>query len=264
MIYFSPTGTTKKIISAIANGTKIQTLEFINITHLKVREKPLPVITSDVVIIGIPVYGMRIPNILKSPLRTLIGTGQPIVLVTVYGNIGPGIALRELGVLVEKRGFHVIAAASFIGEHSLSHHNLPIAQGRPDDKDLVKAQEFGNKIVEKLKEYHNIDKILKPEIRGTISFIERISPKNSAKLITKQPAVDINLCKRCGVCIEVCPIAAIDIKTLKINEKICFRCFACVKHCPENARNIVIKKKLFMMRILKNRSKNRRIPVISL
>ena len=45
----------------------------------------------------------------------------------------------------------VIAGATFIGEHSYSTDEHPIAAGRPNDSDLALATEFGTQIIEKIK-----------------------------------------------------------------------------------------------------------------
>ena len=61
-----------------------------------------------------------------------------------------GVALQEMAAIVSERGFHVVAGAAFIGEHSFSHDKLPLAAGRPDPQDLQTAQSFGAQVVSKL------------------------------------------------------------------------------------------------------------------
>ncbi|OBR95503.1 MULTISPECIES: 4Fe-4S binding protein [Clostridium] len=59
-IYFSPTGTTKKIINSIVKGMKIINNKIIDLTLPKVREAGVPLIDGDIVLIGVPVYEEKI------------------------------------------------------------------------------------------------------------------------------------------------------------------------------------------------------------
>ena len=75
-----------------------------------------------------PVYEEKIPEIIYSFLTNLIGNKKQVVLVGVYGNIGDGIVLNELDFIAKNSGFKVVAAGSFIGEHSFSTKEIPIAE----------------------------------------------------------------------------------------------------------------------------------------
>ncbi|MGB7606718.1 MAG: flavodoxin domain-containing protein, partial [Lutisporaceae bacterium] len=94
VIYFSPTGTTKDILYAIAKGMDINSPRIIDITFPNIRNTNISSIDEDMLIIGVPVYEERIPKILYPFLNTLKGNKKPVVLVAVYGNIGDGIVLN--------------------------------------------------------------------------------------------------------------------------------------------------------------------------
>ena len=68
-------------------------------------------------------------------------------MIVVYGNREYDDALLELSKLMTGKGFKVISAAAFIGEHSFSNRSFPIAENRPDDRDLVKASEYGSAFI---------------------------------------------------------------------------------------------------------------------
>jgi uncharacterized protein (DUF362 family)/NAD-dependent dihydropyrimidine dehydrogenase PreA subunit len=58
--------------------------------------------------------------------------------------------------------------------------------------------------------------------------------KNS---LTARPVPDLQLCKRCGICIEACPPQAMEIRgdKLQIDYQRCIRCFCCQELCPHGA-----------------------------
>ena len=254
-IYFSPTGTTKKIINSIVKGMGIVNNKIIDLTLPKVREAAVPLIDGDIVLIGVPVYEEKIPEIVYPFLTNLKGNGKPVVLISVYGNIGDGIVLNELDFITQKSGFKLIAAGSFIGEHSFSTDEIPIAPNRPNNEDLNKAEEFGKSIMEKIQNKNKLKDTSIKIPQGKIPLIAKIVPKNSARLFTKTPYADMSKCSCCYVCVKLCPMSAIVKETLEIDEKQCLRCFCCVKRCPKKARKIIYKPRFLVSKVLtmKNR-----------
>lgn len=263
-IYFSPTNTTQQIIEAISKGLEIKNNRTINLTKPKVRQNFKLDIDSinELLIIGVPVYEERIPEVIEKSLANLSGQGQPVILIVLYGNIGEGIALKQLKTLVEENEFNVIGAGSFIGEHSFSNNELKIAKGRPDKDDFKKAIYFGKEIIRKIKTSNNIENFAELDIQGKLPLIAKILPRNSAKIFAEKPKVNNKKCSRCGICVNACPVGAIDKKELKINDDICLRCFACVKKCPKEARKIDFKKSLLVKFILRKKGKIRKEPKI--
>ncbi|HEX3048265.1 MAG TPA: EFR1 family ferrodoxin [Bacillota bacterium] len=264
IVFFSPTGTTKKILLAINQGLQIANPRIIDFTSVAARQTSLDRFEEDLVIIGVPVYEERIPEVVTSNLEKLRGKAQPVILVAVYGNIGYGITLQELNHLAESNGFTVIAAASYIGEHSFSTPELPIAPGRPDADDLEHAKNFGRLIKEKLNKIDDLSHIEKLTLPGHLPLMARILPKNSASLFSKDPESIKDRCNHCRLCVKHCPVSAIHSDTLQVNSNICLRCFACVKKCPKKARAIIFKKRWLVSRVLKAQSRKRRNPEIFL
>ncbi len=260
-IYFSPTNTTKEVVLEISNNLNISKRRDLDLNKAELRENfNLNITKDELLIIGVPVYEERIPQILEEPLKKLKGAGQPVVLIALYGNIGAGIALKQLQSLMTKARFNVIAAASFIGEHSFSTEEFPIALGRPDQKDLERAKLFANKISKKMKERTTSSKNKKLQINGTLPLIAKILPRDSAKKFAKKPQLDPKKCDACNICFHLCPVEAISKDNLEINDNLCLRCFACVKKCPQQARRIRFKKEVFVKLFLKHKSKERQEP----
>lgn len=107
-------------------------------------------IKDSITIIAVPVYAGRVAPIALQRLRRLRGNNAPAILITVYGNRDYEDALVELRDETIQLGFTPLAAGAFIGEHSYSRPNMPIAEGRPDITDLQTAEQFGKDCLTKL------------------------------------------------------------------------------------------------------------------
>lgn len=230
LIYFSPTGTTQKILKEIAKQITGNIDLEVNLTLLS-EGKGDSTVTSDVVLIGMPVYKGRIPEEALDRLKGMQGNNTPTILVVMYGNREYEDAMLELSDVATAVNFNVMGAAAFIGEHSYSTAEFPLAVGRPDQADLLKAKSFALKIMEKLKDTTKSDSDQKLKIPGDFPYKDPpTSPPASPEIIEEK-------CGVCGVCKDVCPVNAIDIgETIQTNSSICIWCCACVKACPSEAR----------------------------
>lgn len=136
-----------------------------------------------------------------------------------------------------KNGGIPIACAAYIGEHSFSNSETPIAAGRPDADDLIRAELFGEKIRGKILSLPSINHIADITIHGNYPYIDMIDSKKRLSSVDFI-AVD-NSCSQCGVCAQHCPVGAIDSEnSASIDTKKCILCRACIKECTVNARTI--------------------------
>ncbi len=226
LIYFSPTNTTKTVVGQIAKGIGIEQVVQIDLTKDIIRQNE---IKDSVVIFGVPVYRGRIPVEASEQLQKIKGVNSKAVLVAVYGNREFDDTLVELKDITEENGFKTIAAAAFIGEHSFSTDQLPIAVNRPDASDLQKAEQFGKNLKNLLESTSNFEKII--DIPGNRPY------KELGVLPDVAPVTDNHKCDKCGVCVDVCPTNAISINNMIITDSTaCVLCCACVKYCPNEAR----------------------------
>ena len=83
--YFSPTGTTKRTLRAVAEGFGCSELSETDWGDPKSRAAILKTGPDELVIAGMPVYYGRIPSLFHEGLP-LHGEGTPFVPVAVYGN----------------------------------------------------------------------------------------------------------------------------------------------------------------------------------
>ena len=226
LIYFSPTGTTEKIVKSIANGLGREIVSEISLTILNGKSENNT--ESGIAVIGAPVYAGRIPETFINRFKKFNGNGKHAVIAVVYGNRAFDDALLELEELCEDNNFKVIAACAFIGEHSFSTGDKPLAPGRPDMNDLKKAERFGNAAAEKLRS----DNFNKPEIPGNYPYRKGTSKGGAA------PVTDNDKCIKCGKCVEVCPESLIELKeSIYTDDSGCIKCCACIKVCPESVRS---------------------------
>ncbi len=232
LAYFSPTRTTQQVVNGIAAGIHAKSVTRIDLTPPSAEERGVRTIREDLAILGAPVYGGRIPVPAVARLQELKATNTPAVVVVVYGNRAYEDALLELRDLTVARGFKPVAGGAFIGEHSFDTDDTPIARGRPDEQDLKTAWALGALIRAALEEYGDPRDIPPLQVPGTSPYKERGHSLEGISPITRE-----DHCTLCGMCVEVCPTAALTMNTRVMTKpEACIRCCACVKHCPTHAR----------------------------
>ena len=86
-VYFSPTGTTKTVITHLVKCITTLLPEVVTDFTLPSGRKKVPDIReSELAIVGLPVYAGRLPNLLLNYLTTWQSNGAWAVPVVVYGN----------------------------------------------------------------------------------------------------------------------------------------------------------------------------------
>lgn len=223
-VFFSATGTTKRVVGELAGkiGGKAKAIDLAR--HPLASRLDIP--AADVLIAGVPVYSGRVPAAAMRSVRNLRGKDTPAVAVAVYGNRDYDDALLELADALEENGFAVVAGAAFVGQHALFPK---VAEGRPDAADLAAIGTFARLCGAAL-------------AAGTAKRelgIKGNRPYREAQPVPLKPTIDSS-CTHCGVCVAACPVKALTLdrgrRAIGRDDAACISCAACVRACPTGAQ----------------------------
>ena len=243
-IYFSATGTSKKVVLAISQSIAT---EFVveDITFQSLQNTTYA--TNDLLCVAVPVYGGGVAPVALKRWEAIRGNNTPAVVVVVYGNRNFERAAVQMSDFLAERGFITIAVAAFVGEHSYSTEQYPIAVGRPAEGDINDAKHFGQLVKEKLAtgiESVDVSALQCPDsgeenVKAFVEFVKGYQAEQAKNPIKLLPITDEDRCVMCGVCVDVCPMEAIDRENVSVvDSTLCIKCCACVKECPKEAKTL--------------------------
>ena len=225
LVYFSATYTTRQVCRGIARhlGDDVQEYDITNNAPSDIIDIP----ANDVILVGMPVYCGRIPEMAAERLQHFRGNQTKAIIVAVYGNREFDDALLEMKNILADVDFKTVAAAAFIGRHCI----FPVvATHRPDADDEKKMEEFATLCQPLLK-------------KDNSELAEIVVPGNPDYCPHKHVPfcpVPNEDCSNCGTCAQLCPTGAISLTDVsEVNSELCLACGRCIVVCPENARNFV-------------------------
>lgn len=222
--YFSPCGTTKKAVCTIGEVWQMPTTQW-DMTPLSAECTTLKLAQDDLLILGVPSFGGRVPEIAMQRIQQLQGNHTPAIAVVTYGNRAFDDTFAELQDGLQAQGFCVVAGIAAVTQHSIMPQ---FGNGRPNAADLKELQSFANQIKENMqtKEWKEIS------LPGNRPYLER----HGGGLV---PVTDITLCKGCGLCATHCPTGAIPKDAPQNTDaKKCVSCMGCISVCPSHARSL--------------------------
>lgn len=233
--YFSPTGETKKVTQIFVDAMEREAKWY----DMGKKEMLPEESTAEFTVVAAPVFGGRIPSVVREKIKKLKGSEKKAVTLAVYGNRAYEDALLEMNDVLTENGFTVIASGAFVAQHSMAPE---VGVGRPDQEDAKEICEFAKSVLNK----KSADGV---QVPGNHPY----KPEMNV------PCTPISLpsCKRCGVCVTACPTDAISmtVKGIATDKEKCILCMACTHACPEQARILpppVQEKMRQMLSALKN------------
>lgn len=246
---FSPTGTSAGILHGIAEGISrvLNTEVIFNDLTFNPVDRNIKLCPDDVVIAAAPVYGGKIAPVIKQRLEGIKGNNARCIVVAVYGNRAFENAAVDFATYMKDCGFVVCGAGAFVGEHSYSTADTPIAAGRPDRQDMADAIAFGEEIALKISRGEpgevSISSLAdEPSPAESLanfrSFVACYQQQQASRPTVFLPEVDLSACDECGACYAACPTGAIAPGKPAADPAGCIKCCACVKICPQGARRL--------------------------
>ncbi len=219
-IYFSATNTTKRVMEALG----AERTDSININLNSPADDELRFSEDNLIYIGFPVFGGRVPALVLERLKNLKGNNCRAIVVAVYGGRHYDDALKEMQAFCERKGCRVVALIAAVAQHSIAPS---IAAGRPDADDLRHL----HKIKEEVEERFSQDKLQALEKRPEETYMEYrplpIHPEATES------------CTLCGACEKQCPVGAITIGERCATDAVrCIICMRCVAICPSHSRTL--------------------------
>lgn len=236
-LFFSATGTTDKVvhefIEELKKNLSISNHTDYDFTLPHAREIMPEFSENDIVVVGVPTYAGRVPNLLLPYLSKINAKGSIGISISLYGNRNFDDCLIELTELMSSGGMNVIASGAFVGEHSFSKK---LGANRPDEDDIKLIQEFAKAVASKIKnnDFSSVIPAGENPIRPYFTPQDRYG--NKINFVKIKPSTHINLCIDCKICAKECPLGSIDYENVAEVPGKCMKCCACVKKCPTGAK----------------------------
>ncbi|MCD6472977.1 DUF362 domain-containing protein [Candidatus Aerophobetes bacterium] len=207
-------------------------------------------------------YG-TIPGFRKKGLHALAPRPQDFaeLMVDIFSVVNPSLAImdgvigmegdgpvsgspRKIGLVLASKDLVSLdaIASNIIGYHPFEIEITKAAAKRDLgigelEKIKIKGVPLNEVKIEDFKLASNLNGLLK----RVPPFVFSILRPTASLLLKVTPDVDEKSCKKCGDCIEACPVKAIEMGNHSypiINRKRCIRCFCCTEVCPYGAMKI--------------------------
>ena len=241
-VYFSPTGTTDRITSYVAEEIAAR----LNVKCIKddfslpaLRQKKRKFKSDELVVFGVPTYAGRVPNKVLPFVQELFeGDCTPLVPVVTFGNRAFDDSLNELRDELSARGFYAVGAAAGCTRHVLARW---LAPERPDEEDFKVLDGLVEAVSGKLQNAACADELSGGiDIRGNKPVGPYYKPLQEdgspANFLKAKPKTNMDRCNNCGKCAMVCTMGSISMDDFTEVPGICIKCNACVNKCPKGAK----------------------------
>jgi flavodoxin/ferredoxin len=240
ILYFSITGTTRKIADAIASGL-----------HRSGWQSDLRQITDDTELdlqgydmlgVGYPTHWFRPPVPVRRLLQRLPQLdGMPAFVFVSFG-VEPGDAGNEVRRLLSRKGAWEVG---YNRRHGADYHIAYLREGyffsphAPSEEDLAWAKRFGETVgARAVAGSARYEPPAEDPAPVPVYRVERLlaSPPLTKAVFSRLFAVDPQKCTACGLCMTQCPEENIasDASGKPRWGRECLLCTTCERICPED------------------------------
>lgn len=244
ILYFSQTGNTERVAYTIAGRLQGEGLENVTLQTEDAQDFPEAYGDADILGLGFPTFfGYPPPHIMRF-IEGLDGAGKSAFVFTTYGGCTAGDSLYDAAKALAGRGYRILGGLKVEGADNYPQGlRLKINEGRLDDSDLAKAEEFAAMAVQAYKNNRGLD----PEaLRSTNKFFikHRNSPRKKTVAAMRRKVegkiiFDKQQCLFCESCKRSCPTKSIGSGEAfpEFSWKCIdgMRCYQCVRVCPGKA-----------------------------
>lgn len=230
IIYFSGTGNSKYVADRFSKSLNEKSLSL----NTFIKENKIIDIDEkeELLIIVVPTYAWRIPNLVRDYILKLKKQDIPCYFIMTCGNeIGNSKKYNEL--LAKEMNYKYMGTAKVVmPENYIALFEVP------DNEESIKIiNESENKIdslIEKVKSRKTLNE---DKVNPLDKFKSSVVHSLFYKFIVKDKKFIANdSCISCGKCVKVCPLNNVAMLDNKISwHGNCTHCMACICYCPVQA-----------------------------
>jgi flavodoxin/ferredoxin len=244
ILYFSQTGNTEKVAYTIAGRFQGEGVDYVTLHLEDAADFPEAYEDADILGLGFPTFfGYPPPHVMEF-IKGLKGKGRNAFVFTTYGGTTAGDSLFDAAMALSKRDFRIIGGLKIEAFDNYPQSIwLKINEGRPNEIDLAKCEEFAALVLKA----HAGGRHIEPKALASTNpfFVKsrRKSRKNTVDALRKKVEGKVifnkELCLFCETCKKSCPTKSISSGEAhpEFSWKCIdgMRCYQCVRVCPGKA-----------------------------